>query len=128
MATFHRCYSAVGSLVDSLRVSHQTLKLPLVAPLQSPYLKDHRVGGRVRQLDVAVPHATRIHGIAEISVAGADDVERGRRVQRGVEAVIKGLVGVVAREAAHVARDGERGAQRAVQGPPLCLSEHFGAA
>lgn len=125
--TFHLRHVAVNSQKDALRVDHRTLELPLVALLQALYLKDHRVGGAVRQRDVAVLHAAQKHGVAEIIVAGADDVEAGGgRAGWWYEAELKVLGGVWVGEAAHVASDGEPGALDAVQGPRLRLGDHLG--
>lgn len=123
--TSHCCLGVVGSVINSLRVLDVTFIFSFIALLQALDLKDGRVGSHVRERDLLAPHAPRIHGVAEILVVSADDVDLNGilwHLNTEFEFFFEVLVG----KAAGVAGNGEQRAHHTVQRPSRRFSGHSG--
>lgn len=123
--TFHRCLRIVGSMINSLWVLYVAFIVSFIALLQALDGKDSQVGSHMCKRDLLVPHALRIHGVAEQLVVSADDVNFiliGWHLNTEFKFFVSEHVG----KAAGVAGNGELRAHHAIQRPSRRFSADSG--
>lgn len=123
--TSHHCLGAVGSEKNRLWVLDVTFIFSFIGVLQALDLKHDRVGSHVFERDLLVPHALRIHGVAEKLVVSAHDVDFNGMIWL-LNPELKFFFGVVVGKAAGGAGNVERRAHHTVERPEWRLSGHYG--